>query len=31
LFGTAVAYRIMAKLGLSERDARAKVDGFLRE
>jgi hypothetical protein len=27
----AAVHRIMAKLGLSERDARAEVDGFLRD
>ena len=28
---TAAAYRIMDKLGLSERDARAEIDAFLRD
>jgi hypothetical protein len=28
---TAAAHRIMAKLGLSERDARAEIDRFLRD
>jgi hypothetical protein len=28
---TAAAYRIMAELGMSERDARAEIDSFLRD
>jgi hypothetical protein len=31
LFGTAVAYRIMVKLGMNQRAARDEVDGFLRD
>jgi hypothetical protein len=31
LFGTAVAYRIMVKLGMNQRAARDEVAGFLRD